>query len=64
MTFIVNGRVRLAVTDETGGIVPVRTLESGDFLLVSKKPMLLQDFGRAIEERRESLRRALAAAQD
>jgi len=96
MTFIVNGRVRLAVTDDTGGIVPVRTLESGDFLgqtaltlepvtaaayaleevtvlrfdrdviedLVSKKPVLLQDFGRAIEERRESLRRALAAAQD
>ena len=96
MTFIVNGKVRLAVTDGAGGIVPVRTLESGDFLgqtaltlepvtaaayaleevtvllidrdvmedLVSRKPTLLQDFGRAIEERRESLRRALAAAQD
>ncbi|MDG5483534.1 mechanosensitive ion channel family protein [Mycolicibacterium gadium] len=96
MTFIVSGRVRLAVADDAGGIVPVRTLESGDFLgqtaltlepvtaaayaleevtvlrfdrdviedLVSKKPVLLQDFGRAIEERRESLRRALAAGQD
>jgi small-conductance mechanosensitive channel len=96
MTLIVHGRVRLAATDPTGGMVTVRTLESGDFLgqtaltlepvtaaayaleevtvlrfdrdviedLVSKKPMLLQDFGRAIEERRESLRRALSAAQD
>lgn len=96
MTFIVSGRVRLAVADDAGGIVPVRTLESGDFLgqtaltlepvtaaayaleevtvlrferdviedLVSKKPVLLQDFGRAIEERRESLRRALAAGQN
>jgi hypothetical protein len=96
MTFIVNGKVRLAVTDDAGGVVPIRTLESGDFLgqtaltlepvtaaayaleevsvlqfdreiiedLVAKKPVLLQDFGRAIEERRESLRRALAAAED
>ena len=96
MTFIVNGKVRLAATGHAGGIIPVRTLESGDFLgqttltlepvtaaayalnevtvlridrevieeLVSRKPMLLQDFGRAIEERRESLRRALAAADD
>jgi CRP-like cAMP-binding protein len=32
--------------------------------LVAKKPVLLQDFGRAIEERRDSLRRALAAAKD
>lgn len=96
MTFIVSGRVRLAVADDAGGIVPVRTLESGDFLgqtaltlepvtaaayaleevtvlrferdviedLVSKTPVLLQDFGRAIEERRESLRRALAAGQN
>jgi hypothetical protein len=96
MLFIVNGKVRLAATDSAGGIIPVRTLESGDFLgqtaltlepvsaaayalnevtvlqmdrdvienLVSRKPVLLQDFGRAIEERRESLRRALAAAED
>jgi small-conductance mechanosensitive channel len=96
MTFVVNGKVRLAATDRAGGIIPVRTLESGDFLgqtaltlepvtavayalnevtvlqmdraviedLVSQKPVLLQDFGRAIEERRESLRRALAAAED
>lgn len=96
MTFIVNGRVRLAVTDQKGGLVPVRTLESGDFLgqtaltlepvnaaayameevtvlridrevieeLAARKPVLLQDFGRAIEERRESMRRALAAAED
>jgi CRP-like cAMP-binding protein len=32
--------------------------------LVSRKPVLLQDFGRAIEERRDSLRRALAAVED
>ncbi|MFI5508207.1 mechanosensitive ion channel domain-containing protein [Mycobacterium sp. NPDC051804] len=96
MTLIVNGKVRLAATDNAGGMVPVRTLESGDFLgqtaltlepvtaaayaleevtvlrfdreviedLVAKKPVLLQDLGRAIEERRESLRRALAATQD
>ena len=32
--------------------------------LVSQKPLLLQDFGRAIEERRASLRRALAATKD
>lgn len=32
--------------------------------LVARKPLLLQDIGRAIEERRTSLRRALAAADD
>jgi len=96
MTFIVNGKVRLAATDQKGGVIPVRTLEAGDFLgqtaltlepvnasayameevtvlridreviedLASRKPVLLQDFGRAIEERRESLRRAMAAAED
>ena len=96
MTFIVSGRVRLAATDDAGGLIPVRTLESGDFLgqttltlepvtaaayalsevtvlqldredveeLVSQKPLLLQDFGRAIEDRRASLRRALAATTD
>ena len=96
MTFIVNGRVRLVVTGDDGAIIPVRTLEEGDFLgqttltresvtaaayaleevsvlqvereyieeLVARKPLLLQDIGRAIEERRTSLRRALAAADD
>jgi CRP-like cAMP-binding protein len=96
MTFIVNGRVRLVVTGDDGAIIPVRTLEKGDFLgqttltresvtaaayaleevsvlqvereyieeLVARKPLLLQDIGRAIEERRASLRRALAAADD
>lgn len=94
MTFIVNGRVRLVATGDDGAIIPVRTLEQGDFLgqtaltrepvtaaayaleevtvlqiereyieeLVARKPVLLQDIGRAIEERRASLRRALAAA--
>ena len=32
--------------------------------LVARKPLLLQDIGRAIEERRAGLRRALAAADD
>ena len=96
MTFLVNGRVRLVATGEGGALVPIRTLEEGDFLgqtaltrepvnasayaleevtvlqinrddieeLVSRKPVLLQDIGRAIEERRASLRRALAAAED
>jgi CRP-like cAMP-binding protein len=77
-------------------IVPVRTLEEGDFLgsttltrepvgntayaldevtvlqierehieeLVTRKPVLVQDIGRAIEERRASLRRTLAAKDD
>ena len=79
-----------------GAIIPIRTLERGDFLgqtaltresvtaaayaldevtmlqiereyieeLVARKPVLLQDIGRAIEERRASLRRALAAADE
>jgi small-conductance mechanosensitive channel len=96
MTFLVNGRVRLVATGDDGAIIPVRTLEQGDFLgqtaltreavaasayaleevtvlqvereyieeLVARKPLLLQDIGRAIEERRASLRRALAAAGD
>jgi len=94
MLFIVNGRVRLVVTGDDGAIVPVRTLEPGDFIgqtaltrepvsasayalgevtvlnierqlmeeLVDRKPMLLQDIGRAIEERRANVRRALSAA--
>jgi hypothetical protein len=32
--------------------------------LVTRKPVLLQDIGRAIEDRRASLRRAMAAAED
>jgi small-conductance mechanosensitive channel len=96
MTFVVNGRVRLIVTAEDGAIIPVRTLEEGDFLgqtaltrepvsagayaldevtvmqidrehieeLVARKPLLLQDIGRAIEERRANVRRALAAVGD
>ena len=32
--------------------------------LVAEKPVLLQDIGRAIEERRANVRRALAAADD
>lgn len=96
MMFLVNGRARLVVSGHDGAIIPVRTLEEGDFLgqtaltreavtasayaleevtvlqidreyieeLVERKPLLLQDIGRAIEERRQSLRRALAAADD
>jgi len=96
MTFIVNGRVQLVVTGEGGVVVPVRTLETGDFLgsttltrepaattayaldevtvlqidrdyieeLVGRKPLLLQAIGRTIEQRRASVRRALAAADD
>ncbi|MDT5363073.1 MAG: hypothetical protein QOC69_4835 [Mycobacterium sp.] len=94
MTFLVNGRVRLTVTGEDGAIVPVRTLDEGDFIgqtaltrepvratataigevtalqidrehievLVLRKPLLLQEIGRAIEERRANIRRVLAAA--
>ena len=94
MTFVVSGRICLVVTGEDGAIIPVRTLEQGDFLgqtaltrepvaatayaleevtvlqiergyieeLVARKPVLLQDIGRAIEERRANVRRALAAA--
>jgi CRP-like cAMP-binding protein len=32
--------------------------------LVARKPLLLQDIGRSIEERRASLRRKLAAAAE
>jgi CRP-like cAMP-binding protein len=88
--------VRLAVIGDDGAIIPVRTLEGGDFLgqtaltrepvaasayaleevtvlqvereyieeIVARKPLLLQDIGRAIEERRANVRRALAAAGD
>ena len=96
MSFIVNGTVRLVVSGDDGVVVPVRTLDEGDFLgqttltrepvtaaayamdevtvlqieraqiedLVGRKPLLLQDIGRAIEERRSSVRRTLAAAAD
>jgi small-conductance mechanosensitive channel len=96
MSFVVAGRVRLAVIADDGAVIPVRTLEQGDFLgqtaltrepvtaaafaleevtvlqverdyiegLVARKPVLLQDIGRAIEERRVGLRRALAAKDD
>jgi small-conductance mechanosensitive channel len=94
MSFVVNGRVRLVVTGDDGAVLPVRTLEEGDFIgqtaltrepvaaaayaleevtvlhiereyieeLVARKPLLLQDIGRAIEERRANVRRVLAAA--
>jgi small-conductance mechanosensitive channel len=96
MNFIVNGRVRLVAAGADGAVVPVRTLEGGDFLgqtaltrepvtaaayaleevtvlevdrdyiedLVAQKPVLLQDIGHTIDERRASLRRALAAADE
>jgi CRP-like cAMP-binding protein len=96
MMFLVNGRVRLVASGDDGAIIPVRTLEAGDFLgqtaltreavtasayaleevtvlqiereyieeLVERKPLLLQDIGRAIEERRANVRRTLAAADD
>jgi CRP-like cAMP-binding protein len=96
MTFIVNGRVRLVSAGEDGAVIPVRTLEPGDFLgqtaltrepvsasayaidevtvvevgrdyiedLVARKPVLLQDIGRTIDERRADLRRAISAAAD
>jgi small-conductance mechanosensitive channel len=94
MTFVVNGRIRLVAYGEDGSVIPVRTLEQGDFLgqttltrepvatgayaleevtvlqvereyideLVARKPLLLQEIGRAIEERRANVRRVLAAA--
>jgi small-conductance mechanosensitive channel len=96
MTFIVNGKVRLVVRGADGAVIPVRVLESGDFLgsttltrepvstgayalnevtvlqlerrdieaLVSRKPLLLQEIGRTIEERQIEVRRAIAAAAE
>jgi CRP-like cAMP-binding protein len=93
MTFLVKGHVRLIARGEDGVVVPVRTLEEGDFIgqtaltrepvaasayaldevtalqiernyiaeLVERKPLLLQDIGRAIEERRAYVRRAITA---
>lgn len=95
MSFIVNGRVRLIAHGEDGALIPVRTLEEGDFVgsttltrepvstgayavdevtvvqidrapleeLVARKPLLLQEIGRTIEERKNDVRRALAAAE-
>ena len=94
LTFIVAGRVRLIARGADGAMVPVRTVEEGDFIgstaltrepvtsgayavgevtvlqierehmenLVLRKPLLLQEIGRTIEERHEDVRRALAAA--
>jgi len=94
MTFIVDGRVRLVARGDDGAVVPVRTLEEGDFLgsstltrepvtsgayaldevtvlqieradvedLVARKPLLLQEIGRTIEERDADVQRALAVA--
>ena len=93
MTFLVKGHVRLIARGEDGVVVPIRTLEEGDFIgqtaltrepvvasayaidevtalqiqrdyiaeLVERKPLLLQDIGRAIEERRAYVRRAITA---
>ena len=96
MTFIVNGRVRLIARGSDGALVPIRTLEEGEFLgstaltrepvtggayaldevtvlqisredieeLVLRKPLLLQEIGRTIEERQADVQRALAAAAE
>lgn len=96
MSFIVNGSVKLVVRGDDGVVLPVRTLEEGDFLgqttltrepvtasayavdevtmleidrahvedLVGRKPLLLQDIGRAIEERRATARRTLTPTSD
>ena len=94
MTFIVSGRVRLAVPVDDGSLVPVTTLDAGSFLgqtaltrqavladaqamgevtvvqigrehiegVLQRKPALLHEIGRLIEERRSQVRRMLAAA--
>jgi small-conductance mechanosensitive channel len=96
MSFIVNGKVRLVVSGDDGVMIPVRTLDEGDFLgqttltrepvtasayameevtvlqvdrahvedLVARKPLLLQDIGRAIEERRNHVQRAQTVTAD
>lgn len=93
MTFLVHGRVRLWVKGQAGMVIPVRTLDAGDFIgqttltreplrttataleevialqierehleeLVLQRPVLLQEIGRAIEERGKDVRRALAS---
>jgi len=94
MTFLVHGRIHLSVRGEDGVVVPIRTIEEGDFIgqttltrepvladavalgevtvlqfdrehieeLVGRKPLLLQEIGRAIENRHASVKQALAAA--
>jgi hypothetical protein len=94
MTFLVKGHVRLIARGEDGVVVPIRTLEEGDFIgqtaltrepvvasayaldevtalqidrdyiaeLVERKSLLLQDIGRAIDDRRADVRRAISAA--
>ena len=96
MTFIVDGRVRIVFRGDDGALIPLRTLERGDFLgqttltreavtagayaldevtvlevdrshiedLVGRKPVLLQEIARAIDDRRADLRRALSATAD
>lgn len=96
MIFIVNGRVRLVASGDDGSVIPVRTLEEGDFLgqtaltrepvsasayaldevtvlaferehieeLVARKPVLLQEIGRSIDDRRADVRRAISAAAE
>jgi small-conductance mechanosensitive channel len=96
MTFLVSGRIHLSVTGEDGVVVPIRTIEEGDFIgqttltrepvladaialgevtvlqferehieeLVGRKPLLLQEIGRAIESRHASVKQALASAVD
>ncbi len=45
--------------------VTVLQIERADLAeLVMRKPLLLQEIGRSIEERREDVRRALAAAEE
>jgi CRP-like cAMP-binding protein len=93
MTLVVDGRIQLVAPGPDDAVVPVRSLEQGDFLgqtaltrepvsagayaveevvvvlieradieeLVARKPLLLQDIGRAIEERKADVRRALTA---
>lgn len=95
MAFVVAGRAQITVTDDTGAVIPVRTLHRGDFLgqgalvreavtsdataleevtvlqierddieeLVMHKPRLLEDIGKAIEERRKNVQSALAASR-
>jgi small-conductance mechanosensitive channel len=93
MMFLVKGRVRLVASGDDGAVIPIRTLEEGDFIgqtaltrepvsasayalgevtalqigrdyiaeLVEQKPLLLQEIGRAIEERRAYVKRAIDA---
>ncbi|CAN5222184.1 mechanosensitive ion channel family protein [soil metagenome] len=96
MTFLVHGRIRLSVKGQAGMVIPVRTLDAGDFIgqttltreplrttataleevtalqirrehleeLVLDRPVLLQEIGRAIEERSRDVQRALASVSE